>query len=370
MAKVLSVLHTESSCGWGGQELRICLESILQSKQGYSLSLVCDSRSQFEARGTFIGNILSIRFSKTLRSLLDLKRCIESVAPDVLISHSSIDSWLAALAQRLWFRQLPLIRIRHVSAPVRSNFWTRWLYQSPATIVTTSEHIRNKLIDELGLNPDGVVSIPTGVDESLFSSNESLEREAEMIKAKLATKGNLFNVVMVSTLRSWKGHKYVVEALADLPNVRLLVVGDGPQELALKRLADKLGVLDRVEFFGFQPDVRPYLLASHLFIQPSYANEGVSQSLLQAAAMGLPIVASDIGGLNEVIRDRYTGILIEPKSSESIKGALQELENSLDFRHQLAAAGKTYVLENYGALKMSERMLEVMQSAVNNAITK
>lgn len=363
----LLILHTESSIGWGGQELRICLESIFQARQDCRIALVCDHRSQFETRGTFAGSLIPITFAKSFRSLFELKRAIQSIEPHILISHSSIDSWLAALVRSFWFRDLPLIRVRHVSAQVSANFWTRWLYRSATVVVTTSEHIRCMLVDCLRLNPDSVISIPTGVDESLFRSNAALERQAEKICANFPRKDHLMNVVMVSTLRSWKGHKYAIEALANLPDIRLLVVGDGPQELSLKRLVEKSGVSDRVEFFGFQSDVRPYLLASDIFLQPSYANEGVSQSLLQAAAMGLPVVASNIGGLNEVIVHYQTGMLVEPKSFESIKNALQELRDSPDLRDRLAKAGQAYVLEHCTAQKMSDRMAEVIRSAVKHA---
>lgn len=360
----LKILHTESSVGWGGQELRICLESKFHSSRGHIVALASSHDSQFQSRGDFFGEIYSINFSKSFSSLFSLKSVIKAVKPDLIVCHSSTDSWVATIAKLIWFKNVALVRVRHVRANVRPSLLNRWFYNQASFIVSTSEDIRRHLIAVLGLDPSFVESIPTGVDVDKFKVRDQLSVAARNWQRILPIGSRDFVLIMVSTLRSWKGHRYVINAMQLLTECHLLIVGDGPQDKNLKKIALENGVTDRVTFCGFQSDVAPFLEMADVFLQPSLANEGVSQSLLQAGAMGIPVIASNIGGLNEVIVQNETGLLVEPKSDAEIARAVEIYRGCASLRKHVSRSFLVKIDVHHSAVSMAIKMEDVFQRAI------
>jgi coenzyme F420-0:L-glutamate ligase len=132
-------------------------------------------------------------------------------AYDIVNTHSSTDTWLVALASRGW-KAPPLVRTRHISAPVPDNRATRWLYRrASAHVVTTGEALREQLIRHNGLAAGHVTSVPTGIDPLCFPPTDASMRAARRRELELPVTGPLVGVV--ATLRSWKGHRYLLEAI-------------------------------------------------------------------------------------------------------------------------------------------------------------
>ena len=138
----MKILHTEASTGWGGQEIRILNEAAGMIARGHQVELACpaDARICVEAprRGVPVHALPIGR--KNLRALSAMRRFLRTHSYDVINTHSSTDSWLVALASIGWRGAPPLVRTRHISAPVPSNAATRWLYAKASThVVTTGE---------------------------------------------------------------------------------------------------------------------------------------------------------------------------------------------------------------------------------------
>jgi glycosyltransferase involved in cell wall biosynthesis len=206
------------------------------------------------------------------------------------------------------------------------------------------------------VRPDQVVSIPTGIDLDRFRPGAAAEaRKALGLEPDGAVIG------IVATLRSWKGHRYLLEALAGLAdrNARLVVVGDGPQREALEALAKELGIADRVRFAGNQADVAPWMRALDVFCLPSYANEGVPQALMQAMACGLPVVTTPVGSIAEIVQDGSTGRLVPPSDAQALRAAIEALLADEPLRRRLGASAREAALQRFGEERMVERMLEV-----------
>jgi glycosyltransferase involved in cell wall biosynthesis len=249
------------------------------------------------------------------------------------------------------------VRTRHISAPVPRNFATRWLYRDATRrIVTTGERLRLQVIEETGVAPEHVVSIPTGIDLERFRPGPAREARAAL---GLEAQGPWVGIV--ATLRSWKGHRYLLEAFAGLADraARLVVVGDGPQREPLEALARELGLGDRVRFVGNQADVAPWLQALDLFCLPSYANEGVPQALMQAMACGLPVVSTPVGSIGEIVEDGRTGRLVAPADAAALREAIEGLLGDDGLRRELGARAREAALRRFGEERMVERMLEV-----------
>jgi glycosyltransferase involved in cell wall biosynthesis len=320
----MKIVHTESSLGWGGQEIRILRESQKLALSGHDVTVLCDGASTIAARQSewapsikCIGTKLS---KKRPKDLVRLRSALIQLSPDIVICHSSTDHWLTAVARLSLRRKFPIVRTRHISAPVGQNLATRWLYRRGCEfVITTGDSIKEALVDN-GLCPaDKVSSIPTGLDPSKFTT-----RSREDARRALGLPCDDLLVGIVATLRSWKGHEDLIRALVEInPAVKLLIVGEGPRLQALQGLSFTLGLADRVRFVGQQTDVAPWFAALDVYAQPSYANEGVPQAILQAMATGLPIVSCPTGGIPEAMVGYQAGTMVPIHSPTQLAEAIE-----------------------------------------------
>ena len=357
----LRILHTESSLGWGGQEIRVLTEAHALARRGHDVTVAAPAASRiFEATHRFGVEGVAIPIGrKSPAGLVAMTALLRDREFDVVNTHSSTDSWLAALAARMLRRPPPIVRTRHISAPVPRNAPTRWLYRrATECIVTTGEKLRLQVIEETGADPARVISIPTGIDLDRFRPGV-----ARTAKAEAGLPPEAFVVGIVATLRSWKGHRYLFEAFAKREDrgARLVVVGDGPQREALEALARELGIDPCVHFAGNREDVAPWLRAFDLFCLPSYANEGVPQALMQAMACALAVVTTPVGSIAEIVEDGVSGVLVAPQSVEALREAIDALAADPGRRAALGGAAREVAIARFGEDRMAEAMQAVFR---------
>jgi len=215
----MKIVHTESSEGWGGQEIRILEESNYHNLHyEHECLVIVSNNAEILGRNPYVNVSIEPRSigRKSLNGLFQMIMSLKAAKPDVVITHSSTDSWLATLARIFLFKKFVLIRVRHVSAPVKNRFSTKWMYKQAARVITTSEHIRGHLIGSIGLEESSVLSIPTGIDCERFREIDATEKA--QLAREMFPDVNTPICLMVSTLRSWKGHVYAIEAKNFLAN--------------------------------------------------------------------------------------------------------------------------------------------------------
>jgi len=356
----MRILHTEASTGWGGQEIRILDESAGLRARGHDVRIAAPAEAQiFTAASRWNVPVYPVPLDRrTLGSLMSFVGIVREFKPDIICTHSSSDSWIAAIADRAPGVRAAIVRTRHLSTPVRAGILNRWLYgRVPAKVVTTGEAIRTQLIEKLSLDAAKVVSIPTGANVERFRPGD---RAA--MRAQLGLEGKGFVIGIVATLRSWKGHRFLISALQDprLADARLVIVGDGPQDKVLRAQAEPFG--DRVVFAGQQNDVAPWLQSFDVFALPSTGNEGVPQALLQAMATGLPVVSTPVGAIPELVTDGETGLLVPPEDPSALAAALVRLTDP-DLAARLGSAGRKRVVDRHTARAMLDAMEKVFREA-------
>lgn len=377
----LHIVHTESSCGWGGQELRILAEARGMIERGHRVTLLAPLSARIFAEASrYRVPVTPLPIEKKrLGGIGALRDWLRAHPVDVINTHSSTDSWLAALAWASLKNAPPIVRTRHISAPVPDNVASRWLYRNASRfIVTTGESLREALVARLQLDPSRVVSIPTGIDLQAFRPPTPRERTAA--RSAIGATRDQFVIGIVATLRSWKGHRYLVEAFAKLletldaakaRTLQLVIVGDGPQRQALETQVDAFGIRAQVRFAGNQPNVVPFMHAMDVFALPSYANEGVPQAILQAMGCGLPVVTTDAGAIGEVASGSTTAqdapdataLVVGKESAEELADALLALVRDAPRRERLAANGLARVRASHGIDAMLDRMEAIFRTA-------
>jgi glycosyltransferase involved in cell wall biosynthesis len=359
----MKIVHTESSLGWGGQELRILAESQGLARRGHELTLLCplEARIYAEAPSWGLRPVALPIATKRLDGLIALRGWLRANRCDVLSTHSSTDSWLGALATL--GTRLPIVRTRHISAQVPRNMLSRWLYGRATRIVTAGEALKRDLIESTGVPAARIESVPTGADPSVYRPGDK-----HAVRARLGLPAGAMLIGIVATLRSWKGHRYLLEALPE--GAMLLIVGDGPQRAALEAQVQGAGLQSRVRFAGNQRDVVPWLQALDIFALPSYANEGVPQALVQAMLVGLPCITTEVGSIRELAIEGTTALLVPPQDVTALRAALARLMTDPKLREMLGAAARRHCAERMSYERMLDRMEAIYREAARSYLER
>ena len=360
----LSIVHTENSCGWGGQEIRILTESRGFLDRGHRVTLITPEEAPIHPAARKLGiPVVTMPLRKRLADILALRRWLREhrAEVDVLNTHSSTDSWLGALACSTLPGAPPIVRTRHVSTPAHNRVGTRWLYRhSNRHIVTTGEAVRRRLHDEIGVPLEKMVSIPTGIDLRRYVPGDARAARASLGLPDRPTLG------IVATMRRWKGHTVLFDALAATRAAwngwQVLVVGGGPDREALEGYVARLKLDALVTFTGHQDDVVPWMQSLDLFTLPSSGDEGVPQAVMQAMACAKPVVATTVGAIPETVDDGVTGLLVRPMSSEALAEGLARLRDDAALRTRFGSAGRQRAERDFTLERMLDRMEEVFDS--------
>lgn len=359
----MKILHTEASCGWGGQEIRILEEARGLIARGHEIAVACPPHARISAEAERFGVSvipLPIEF-KTFAGFKALRHCLTSCAPDVVNTHSSADSWLTGLACATLKNPPVIVRTRHISAPVSGNPLNRWLYHRAGAVVTTGESLRQHLLATLSLDPERVMSVPTGINTTRFSPTD---RTAAKIALGLDTTQRHLGIV--ATLRSWKGHLFLLDAFARMnrPDLHLLIVGEGPMRGPIEERIAALGLGSRITLTGQSSEPERWMQAMDVFCLPSYANEGVPQAILQAMLCGLPIVTTPVGAILEAVTDNQSALVVPAKESNALAVAIGRLLDDPTLALRLGNTARVVAKSGFSLEAMLDRMTVVFSAVV------
>ncbi|MGQ0721230.1 MAG: glycosyltransferase [Candidatus Eiseniibacteriota bacterium] len=227
-----------------------------------------------------------------------------------------------------------------------------WLARIPGARFAVCRELREFLIAE-GFPARSLGVIYNGID--LGGRPEPAGRAPA--RARLSLPPDRFVIGTVARLDPVKDHAALLEACATIraavPSAHLVLVGDGPERAALERRAGELGVLEAVTFAGSRADARLLLPGFDLYVNSS-RYEGVSLTIIEAMAAGLPVVATRVGGTPEVIDDGRTGVLVPPGDPSALAAAAVDLARDPSRRRLLAAAARDEAERRFAL----ERMLE------------
>ncbi len=331
------ILHTESSLGLGGQELRTLTEMRWLLDHGWQALLVCPpgSRLHAEAQSAALPMApIAMRSSVDVRAGLALRRLIAARGVDLVHTHSSVDSWLGAVAARSLRR--PAVRTRHVTIPIRSAL----VYRLADRVIASGQAAADR-VAAAGIPRERIVAISAGVDERRFHAGVS----GAGVRAELALAGPV--VGLVANVRGSKGHRYFLEAARDVlrqcPNTRFLIVGDGVGFDDVRRRVNEMELSREVIMTGFRRDIPEVLAALDVLVLPSIKSEATSQVILQSFAVGTPVVATTVGGSPELVRDGETGRLVPPADAPALAAAMLSMLEDPARARSMARAGQALV---------------------------
>ena len=343
---------------YGGQMvLKSLCCSMLQS--GHDVQVVCledrdielDLPSQVHLlrvhRSSFGGFALAV-------TVVRLRAILHATKPSVVISFMTYANLASVLS--LFASRVPLIVTEHnvlsqaiVSErnPRAMGFAVSRLYSRVHAVVAVSRGIARDLNEHFGIAIEKIATIYNPVD---ITEVLRLSREGESERAP--DKDGAHRIACVAALKKAKGHITLLHALKVLPSsYSLVLLGDGPERGALENAAREFGVDDRVEFLGWLPNPYPYVASANVLALPSLW-EGFGLVAVEAAGLGVPVVASAVGGLKELIPEFVTGRLVPPRDSAALAEALQTpfLSSEQAARKQLSRFNPRIVSSAYEEL--------------------
>ena len=197
-----------------------------------------------------------------------------------------------------------------------------------SSVIAIADFTRQYLIDTYKIPPEKVALIYQGTDVERFRSTEEGKREA--LKRYPLAPGATPILGSIGSLEPRKGHPALFQAVAELknsllPNLHLMVVGDGPDEEMLKGLVKELGIEHHVSFFTFTREPKFIFERVDITVLPSLYKEGLPNVLLESMAMSVPTISSNLGGVPEVVIDDVTGYKVEPGNRVQLTTAINKL---------------------------------------------
>ncbi len=360
---MISVLHTESSTGWGGQENRTLKESLGLKKLGARVLILCQPGSMIGKIAAAEGiEVKTCRMRKhyDLPAISLIMKLIVSAQIDVISTHSGRDSFLAGAAGRVSRRQPVIVRTRHIALPITSRFTYSVL---PHKVVTTSEYVRRYLIGA-GIGAERVVTVHTGIDLSRFDPDNT----PAPLRQELGLGASAPVIGTVSILRIKKGHQFLLEAipmvLEKIPDAVFVFAGDGPQRENISNEINKSGLSGKVFMLGLRQDIPAILNSVDIFVLPTLqeAHGGV---FVEAMAMRKPVIGTDVGGVGEVIKHGINGYLIGPRNAKALAGAIIEMLRNREGIAAMGAEGRKMVEEQFSTEKMCAGMYALYTSLLN-----
>ncbi|HEX7787560.1 MAG TPA: glycosyltransferase family 4 protein [Methylomirabilota bacterium] len=358
------------SCrGWSSDAYWAARAAVELERAGHDVTLVCKRRSEARvirrARAAGVTRIETLELAsgvKPIADSTDLHRIVRWL-PDtrVLHVHRGKEHWLAALAIRLAGVRRPLVRTRHIVQPVRPHALNRWLYnQATDLVVTVTEAIRLQLLAAGLGRAERVVAVPGGVDAERFGAGTPRSATGGLRAALPDVPPDTPLVGLVSGFRAMKGHQTVVEAATRLAHgghcFHLVLIGQGALLERVRDLVGRAGLPGHTSILGFVDDLPAVMSALDVGIYSALESDGMSRVLFEYLATGVPVVATRVGVVPEILADDRTALLVPAGEPEPMAAAIGRLLRDRVLRHELGGAGAALVRARYSGQRVAERL--------------
>lgn len=372
--KALHVHVLIDSLTWGGAET-----TLADFAQGAHNADVHVTVGCLAARSEAAGKLRRLGIEPELvpiRSMLGradrrlVKDHVAAQSPDLLHTHLGYSDFFGGLAARSL--GIPTVSTLHIMEWVptmrdrlKSTIMARARRRCTYRVIAVSEAQRQSYLATGWDRPEHVVTIHNGI-VARVQAGEGLG-----IRASLGLEPDDLVVAMVGVLREGKGHDVAIDAIANLghqfPQLRLLIIGDGPIRADVERMARKIG--DAAVFTGYRDDVLGFLDAADILLQPSRV-DAFPTSLMEAAATRVPVVATAVGGIPEIVVPDKTGLLVDPPpTADGIAAALRVLLEDQDMRKRFGRAARQRFEAHFTVSQWMSQLLDLYGEAIRSGET-
>lgn len=353
------MLSLASNMNWDGVKSRVVA---VKNCRNIHLEVIDEARKRNIPNG-----VIESKGRLDLKSISQLVNIIKQNNISLVHSHNYKADFIGLLAAKI--ARIPIVATNHLwnGGDIRVKLYEFLdgiiLGCFADKIIAVSNSIKKDMLKR---------GIPDSKIEVIFNGIEAEKSEQEPLNNGFGINEGTTVIGVVARLSQEKGHRFLLEGMREIlrhkPNINLLIIGEGALEGELKKQAEGLGISKETIFAGYQDDMHRIYPLIDILVQPSL-KEGLPMALLEAMAFGKAIVATNVGGVGALIKDRYTGLLINPASSEEICNAVSSLIDDANLRKRLGENASQFVKENYSLEKMLASYRKVYEDTICYAKT-
>ncbi|HEX8523947.1 MAG TPA: glycosyltransferase [Tepidisphaeraceae bacterium] len=354
----LKVAHVALSLDVGGLERNIVNQVRQAPALDQQISVIC-----LERPGTLAPTAESLgatirctdkRPGLRLDILPRLRKIIRQLKPDIIHTHQIGPLFYTRLAAT--GLRIPIVHTEHGREPYESGAkfraLSRFAARSARIFYCLTEDMKKHVLAHRITSSDKIRVIHNGIDFTPYTT----PHDTAAVRAQLNIPHDAVVIGTIGRLNEIKRQDVLLKAFATvratIPGAHLLLVGDGPLKSDLESLAQQLNIKHHIHFAGYQSNTAPYMQAMNLFTLTS-RSEGMPQSILEACVAGIPVIASNVGGIPEVIRHNQTGLLFPAGDDQALaRNIINLLENPVE-ASRLATAAKAYVESTFDIRRMA-----------------
>lgn len=376
------ILHLSGRPQWCGESNRVLVECAGLLARGHDVLLGTSPTSALveRARERGVPVEAAFRFTKgfrpanTLHDVRTLKRLLATRRFDLIHLHTPRDTWPAALA--LGPRGKPgrplLIRTKHHSLTTHANLVHRWLYGSRIDhLILAGERLRETVAELVACGTPGhdrIHVLHSSIDTDRFDPTRA---DGASVRKEFGLQDR-FVIGLVGRLSVEKGHAVLLDVVEKLrtahPEIVCLFAGEGDQLAALKQRVAAAPVLrDAVFFAGPRRDIPDLVASFDLQVVPSLWLEASPAVVKEAMAMNVPVIASDVGGVSEIVTDGRDGLVVPPGDPTALAAAIERLMADPVLRKRLASAGRSRIVGEFSDAQLVERALALYEKIAGPA---
>ena len=357
----MNVLIVNAGRGWGGIESHSVVLASELAGRGHRVIVACSPgghvRKNAEAAALPVED-LEVVNSGDLVSVAKLAVIIRRKSIGIVIANSGKEYWPAAVAAKLLGRKI--LFVRHQTDRIRKT--TRWLINNHVDgVVAVSGAVKNALLSS-GIAEGKIEVIHNGVSLRRFDPSHIDRTE---VRDELGISAKDFVIGAVGKLHQGKGVYELLRAAAGTEGERpvtLLFVGDGPEKEGIIRVARQLGIAERTVITGIRRDVERMYAAMDILVLPSTCDEAFGMVIIEAMAMGRPVIGTRVGGIPELICSGENGLLVPPGDATALADAIKKYLDDGEFAAGIALSGRRTVEAAFSEETLGERFGKVLAS--------
>ncbi|WP_024787432.1 MULTISPECIES: glycosyltransferase family 4 protein [unclassified Lebetimonas] len=350
----MKILELESSKGWGGQEKRtVRLNNNLSDEFEVFWGVEKDSvlfKRQEEIRGEFFDFKLNKIYN--LKTIYQLVNFVKNKKIDIISTHSGKDAWIGNIVGKLC--GVKVIRTRHLLTPIKSAK----SYNLSDKVVCVSRQVKEYL-ESVGVKKEKLEVIYTGIDTDKFKPFSGYD-----LRGEYNINNDTVIIGIVAVLRAAKRHIDLLEAVKPLENIKIVIVGNGPQEMNIKNFIKENNLENKVLMLGHREDIDKILPNFDIFVLPSNL-EALGTALLEAQSCGVPVVASRVGGIPECVSEGKTGFLFEKENVNDLREKLIKLIENKNLRYEFSKNAIEWIENNFSTQKMVKDTENLYKRIIN-----
>jgi L-malate glycosyltransferase len=373
----MRVCHIMSADLWAGAEVQLATTAAsLMNQPGVQLSAVLLNEGQLASELRRLGVPVAVvdeTRTNALGIVFALVKFLREQRIELVHTHRYKDTVLGLMAARIagvphavrtmhGLRE-PMTGWAHVKFGVYEALEKRALHYCADQVIAVSKHMAG-ILRRSGYPADRITHIHNGIDVGAVRST----RHQQDVRRELGVDPETYLIGTVGRLSPVKGHSGFLRAarlvLHKQPRAKFLIVGDGPLSAELHAMAVALRIDGACLFAGHRTDVHDLLSAMNVFVLPSLS-EGIPMALLEAMALGVPVVATSVGGVPEVVRHGVNGLLVHSADERALADACAALTLDRDLAERLSANGRRTIEEAFSGTRSCEALTRVYQEVAS-----